>query len=140
MPRIDIKAIVIAFAAEVAADFIIGSLLLAYFARDLLVPGMSQAELEKVGKIIYDTTAIIPWMVVLGTATTVGGAWLAARIARRIPYYHGLAMGIVGIVYSLLLWRSDATWLSYLGFAVTIPASLYGAHLAKMRMPPDEST
>ena len=38
---------------------------------------------------------------VFGTAaTTIGGAYLAARIAKRIPYYHGLAMGIVGMCAS----------------------------------------
>ena len=135
MPRIDIRAIVVAFTAEIAADFVIGSMLLLHFAGDLLKNDMSKEEIEKVSRIVYDTTAFLPWMLVFGTATTLGGAYLAARIARRIPYYHGLVMGIVGIVFSLLLWSPGATWLNYLGLVMTIPVSLYGAHLAKKSMP-----
>jgi hypothetical protein len=65
----------------------------------------------------------------------VGGAYLAARLARRIPYYHGLAMGILGVLFVLVTWNREAGWLNVLGMLVTIPASLYGAHLAKKHMP-----
>ena len=135
MPSIDIKAVAIAFTAEIAADFLIGSMLLAYFGRGLFTPEMSDEEVVKVGKVVYETTAFVPWAMVCGTATTIGGAWLAARIARRIPYYHGLAMGILGILFTLMFWRPDATGSYYLGLLLSIPASLYGAHLAKAAEP-----
>jgi hypothetical protein len=92
---------------------------------------MTDDEVIKVGKVVYETTAFVPWAMVLGTATTIGGGYLAARIARRIPYYHGLAMGVLGILASMYFWRSDATGFFYIGLVLTIPASLYGAHLAK---------
>ena len=66
--------------------------------------------------------------------TTVAGAYLAARLARRIPYYHGLAMGVIGVVFGLFFWHQDAIWLDYLGVILTIPLSLFGSHLARNRM------
>ena len=78
----------------------------------------------------------IPWAMVLGAATTIGGGYLAARIAKRIPYYHGLAIGIVGVLYSLLQWSPEAGGLDYLGLVSTIPLSIYGALLARKQTPP----
>jgi hypothetical protein len=138
MPRISIRAIAIALAAELTADYVIGIFAFTYFARGMLTPEMSRDELEKVADTVIATTVYLPWMILFGTATTIGGAYLAARIARRIPYYHGLAMGLAGIVQILIFWSSDRPWLNYLGLLITIPASLYGAHLAKKQMPAED--
>ncbi len=135
MPPIDFKAIIIAFATEVAADFIIGSQLLVYFARDKLVPDMTREDFAKVVQTVYETTAFLPWAMVFGTATTIGGAYFAARIAKRVPYYHGLAMGVLGIVYSLLFGSAEARWVTYIGILISIPVSLFGAHLARKHIP-----
>jgi hypothetical protein len=135
VPRISFKAIAIAFTAELGADLIIRQLFFYWFAQGMITPDMNDAELQKVGQAVIDTTAYVPCMFVLGTATTVLGGYLAARLAKRIPYYHGLAMGIAGILFSLVLWSRDARWYDYLGLLITIPASLYGAHLARRHMP-----
>jgi hypothetical protein len=137
MPRISIKAIVIAFAAELLADVLIQAVVFPLFAGELLAQGMSQEELQEVFRKVSDTTAYVPWMFVFGTATTVGGAYFAARIAKRIPYYHGLAMGIVGVLWVLFAAAGNFGWLDAFGILITIPASLYGAHLAKKHMPPE---
>lgn len=135
MPPISIKAIAIAFSAEVGADILISFFVFYLFGQGLITPEMSQADFDKARQAVFDTTAYLPCMFVLGTATTVLGGYLAARLARRIPYYHGLAMGIVGLLFSLALWRSDMIWLDYVGLVITIPASIFGAHLARKHMP-----
>lgn len=135
MPRISFKALAIAFTAELGVDFLISLLVFGFFAGDLLTQNMSQGEFEEVARKVTSTTAYVPWMMAFGTATTVGGAYLAARLARRIPYYHGLAMGILGILFTLVTWNRDVGWMNVLGLLVTLPASLYGAHLAKKHMP-----
>ena len=135
MPPIDIKAVIIAFATEIAADFIIGTQLLVYFAGDKLVPDMSRDDFMKLSQTVYETTAFLPWAMVFGTATMIGGAYLAARIAKRVPYYHGFVMGILAIAYSLLFGSADARWFEFFGILISIPVSLYGAHLAKKHIP-----
>ena len=137
MPPISAKAIAIAFVSELVADLVIRSVLFVMFAQGLLAEGMTDDELARVRKAVLETTAYIPWAMMFGTATTVGGGYLAARIARRIPYYHGLAIGIVGVLFSLVLWSPEAGGLEYLGLVITIPCSIYGAHLAKRHIPPE---
>ena len=135
LPPISLKAIAIAFTAELGVDFLISLFVFTSFAGDQLTPGMDQSEFEQVARQITQTTPYLAWMMVLGTGTTVGGAWLAARLARRIPYYHGLAMGILVILFSLVTWNGDLGWLNVFALVITIPASLYGAHLAKKQLP-----
>jgi ABC-type enterochelin transport system permease subunit len=135
MPPLSYRAIAIAFASELVADFIIGMFVFRMFAGDLLSPDMDEGEFAAVVSKVMATTALVPWMMVFGTATTVGGAYLAARIAKRIPYYHGLAMGVVGILYIAITWDSALVWPNILGLLITIPASLFGAHLARLHRP-----
>jgi hypothetical protein len=135
VPPISFRAIVIAFAAELGADWIIGLLMFGFFAGGRWTPDMTHEEAEKLVQSVIDTTAIGPCLMVTGTITTILGAYFAARLAKRIPYYHGLAMGIVGMVYILATWTRDGQWIGWLGLVTTIPASLYGAHLAKKHMP-----
>jgi len=135
MPPLSYRAIGIAFAAELVVDFVISMFVFRLFAGDLLSPEMARDEFDAVVRKVMATTAFVPWMMVFGTATTVGGAYLAARIAKRIPYYHGLAMGIVGMLYIVITWDSGLVWPNVLGLLITIPASLFGAHLARRHMP-----
>jgi len=44
-------------------------------------------------------------------------------------------MGILGILFIFATWDGELGWMNVLGLLVTIPASLYGAHLAKKHMP-----
>ena len=135
LPPISFKSIAIAFAAELGVDFMISLLVFVFFAGDALKSGMTDIEFEEVARQVTQTTPYVPWMMVFGTATTVGGAYLAARLAGRIPYYHGLAMGILGILFIFVTWDSGLGWMNVLGLLVTVPAALYGAHLAKKHMP-----
>jgi uncharacterized membrane protein YfcA len=137
MPDISIKAIALAFTAEFVADQVIRAVAFALFAQGLLTPDMTDADFANVRQTVFETTQYIPWMMVFGTATTVGGAYLAARIAKRLPYYHGLAMGVVGVLFILTFWPDDSGWMDWLGLLITIPLSIYGAHLAKDHVTPD---
>jgi hypothetical protein len=134
MPPLSYRAIAIAFAAELVADFTISLFVFGYFARDLLVPDMSQEQFEQVTRTVMDTTAYLPWSMVFGTATTVGGGYLAARLAGRIPYYHGLAMGVAGLLLLFITWSNEYLGFNLIALLTTVPAALYGAHLAKKHM------
>lgn len=137
MPPISFVAIAIAFIAELAADSLIQMFLFMLFAGDQLRTGMSEADYQALVQNVFETTALPYWVMAFGLATTIGGAYLAARIAKRIPYYHGLAIGIVGVLYVVI--ASDALdGQAWLGILLTIPLSLYGAHLARRHLGPAE--
>ena len=134
MPRISLHALLVAFCLEILVDLLFGQLIFAMFAGERLVADMSQEEVLAVAKVVIDTTPYLPVLFVFGSLTTVAGAYLAARLARRIPYYHGLGMGIIGLLYGLVFWSREVIWLDYIGMLMTIPLSLLGAHLARKRM------
>ena len=134
MPRISFHALIIAFFLEVLVDLLINGLVFGMFAGEQLVADMSEDALRALAKTVSETTPYLPVMLIFGSLTTVAGAYLAARLAKRVPYYHGLAMGIIGLVFAILFWRDNPAWLNILSLLTTIPLSLFGAHLARKRM------
>jgi hypothetical protein len=126
--------VIIAFAAEFAADLTIGAALFFFFAGDRITADMTDAQFLEVRRAVLETTSCVAWLVLFGSATTVAGAYLAARLAKRIPYYHGLAMGILGIIDIVVEWDADFTGLAWLGIVTTIPLALLGARFAKKHM------
>ena len=138
MYRISIPALVIAFFAELAADWVIQLVLLLFFGGDDISGDMSQEALQKVFETVSAMPAFTAAAVFFGSAKTFGGGYLAARIARQYPYYHGLGMGLLGIAYLLYYWQANDLWLSLLGLFSNIPLSIWGAHFAKRHMPPPE--
>lgn len=134
MPRLSLHALIIAFAAEILVDVLVARLIFGVFAGERLVADMSEEALLALAQDVIATTTYLPVIFVFGAMTTVAGAYLAARIARRIPYYHGLAMGIIGVLFALFFWSDEPGALDWFGLLVTIPLSLVGAHLARKRM------
>ena len=138
MYRISIVAVVAAFLAEFAADLVIQNLLLMIFAVGDVSPDMGEDAARQLVQKIMESTGFTTATVILGSATVVGGGYLAARIARRFPYYQGLGIGILGIALTLYFWRLQPLWLSLLSLITNIPLSIWGAHLAKRHLPPPE--
>jgi hypothetical protein len=138
MYRISVIAVVAAFLAEVAADLVIRHLLFFMFAGDAYSADMSDAAAQQLFEKIADTPGFTAAGVLLGSATIVGGGYLAARIARRFPYYQGLGMGILGVALTLYVWQAQPLWLDLLSLLTNIPLCIWGAHLAKRHLPPPE--
>jgi hypothetical protein len=138
MYRISIIAVVAAFLAEFAVDLVTQNLLLMMFAAQDFSPEMGEEALRQLSQKIMESTGFMTASVILGSSTVVGGGYLAARIARRFPYYQGLGIGILGVALTLYLWRSQPLWLGLLSLITNIPLSIWGAHLAKRHLPPPE--
>lgn len=134
MHRIDIKAVVIAFFAELCVDMLVVHILIMFFGRALLVPDMPEAEFKAAVETIAATGDYQLVAFACGMATTILGGYLAARLAKDFPYYNGLAIGVVGIVF-VLAFSDGPLWITIVGVLLTIPGALYGAHLAKKRRP-----
>ena len=133
MKNIRLWAICVAFVAELVADLIISSVTLAVLADGSLSSDLDQEALRKATEAILDSSAFLMSRVILGTATTIGGGYLAARLAKTYPYYNGLGIGLIGLIFGILQW-GDPLWLNLFAITMTIPASIYGAHLAKKHM------
>jgi hypothetical protein len=138
MNKISFVAVVIAFSAEMLVDQIIGFMLVLVFGQGAINSGMSEQEMTAALKAVTETSAFLTGTMIFGTATTVGGGYLAARIARQFPYYNGLAMGLVGLALQLYLWRMNPLWMNIISVITVIPMSIWGAHIAKPHLPPPE--
>jgi hypothetical protein len=138
MYRISIIAVIAGFGTELIADEIIRFILIILFAQGAIEPNMSEEAATQALKGIAEQPGFLAAVMILGTATTVGGGYLAARIARRFPYYNGLAIGIVGLTLQLYLWKLNPLWMNIIALLTVIPMSIWGAHLAKPHLPPPE--
>lgn len=131
MNRINAPVVVLVFLAEIVADVILQSLLFVLYAGSAINDSMSNAEIKAVTDVIAGTTGFLLISAVRGTATTIAGGFFVAKYARKFPYYNGLAIGILGFVLCVVLWGDGPLWFNLLGVLTTLPAALYGAHLAK---------
>lgn len=138
MYRISIIAVIAAFVAELIADQIIGFVMVIAFAQGAIEPNMSEEAVAQAVKAIGNQSSFLALSMILGTATTMGGGYLAARIAKRFPYYNGLAIGIVGLTFQLYLWKLNPLWMNIIAVLTVLPMSIWGAHLAKPHLPPPE--
>jgi hypothetical protein len=138
MYRIRISALLIAFFAEFVVDVVMQMCLLSWFAGGAISRDMTQDDFRKVVEAVSAMPSFTFAAVVLGSASTFGGGYLAARIARQYPYYHGLGMGLLGIAGVLYYWQAGPLWLSLLGLVSNIPLAIWGAHVAKRHMPAPE--
>lgn len=129
MSSIDIRAILLATLAVFGIDYISRIVLVAVFGNPI-VDG-SEEELKAAAAALLRNTGFLRGALVLGTASTVVGGFLVARIARRIPYFNALAYGLLGVLLSLLWAGESPMWFRVVGIGVTVPAALLGAYFAK---------
>lgn len=129
--RISIRAVVIAFAAGLASSFVLANVLLGFIAGDALDSSMSdEATRAAIKSVAASPAFLLSWLVV-GTGVTVGSGWLAARLAKEFPLYNGLAVGVVSFVFDCFSLGGSPWWFEVVGMLLTLPASIYGANLAR---------
>lgn len=128
MSSIDIRAILLATLAVFGIDFFTSWMLFAVFG------GPMDGTDEQVKNVVAAMTrdpAYLRAVLILGTASTIVGGFLVARIARQIPYFNALAYGLLSVVLSVLLSGDLPMWVRVVGIGVTVPAALLGAYFGK---------
>ena len=84
---------------------------------------------------LYRHGGYLTGALLLGTASTILGGYLAARLAQRLPYYNALAFGAFYALFGLVIGTIGPVppplWLRVVGAMLTICAALAGAHLYK---------
>ncbi|HEX4970402.1 MAG TPA: hypothetical protein VJ299_12165 [Steroidobacteraceae bacterium] len=131
LSRLDIRAIVLATLAVIGIDFLVGSVLMSAYAGDQIASATDDAARKAVLEALAANSEYLRAVLILGTASTVLGGFLVARIARSIPYFNGLAYGVVAVVLNLLPTHGLPTWFKVVGIGVTVPAALLGAYFGR---------
>jgi hypothetical protein len=127
--NIDIRAIVLATLAVFGIDFVTGIVLFGVFSEP--VANASEEQVRAAAAALANDPGYLRAVLILGTASTVVGGFLVARIARRIPYFNALAYGVLGMVLSTLTTGELPTWFKVVGIGLTVPASLLGAYFGR---------
>jgi hypothetical protein len=124
LPSLNIKALAMGLAAMLALDVVWG------VAVFLIWPGSGAGTPADVSA-LYLQPAYLAVALILGTSTTAMGGAVCARWAPVLPYWHVAAFGVLSISVGLLL--SDPTqpvWFTVLATLLTLPAAIYGGHVA----------
>ena len=129
MNGIDIRAILLATLAVFGIDFLSSIALFAVFGDH--AANCSEEQVRAAVEALSRNPAYLRTALVLGTASTVVGGFLVARIARRIPYFNALAYGVLGAVLSTLTTGDLPMWFRVVGIGLTVPAALLGAYFGK---------
>lgn len=134
MTRFDPKAIIVAMLLSLALDVVGGIALVTAFGAQV-TSQMSPEEAQAAIRAVTETGGFMFASLVYGTATTVFGGFVAARLARSHPYFNALAVGLLGLVLGLLMGGEAPFWFEALAFLASVPAAVAGGHLA-LRRPP----
>lgn len=134
MPGISIRAVILASLAVLGVDIVSSLLLTQMFGGPAFGSGLSEEEVRRAYQVLLQDVRYLSFGLILGTASTVLGGYLAARLARSVPYFNALAFGVLGLLISAIGSGDLPTWFKLIGLALTLPAALLGGHLAKLRM------
>jgi hypothetical protein len=131
MHGINLRAIILASLAVFGVDLVSSFLLISLFGGPAFDSSRTDAQIRAAMQVLLQDSRYLTSALILGTASTVLGGFLAARLARVLPYFNALAFGLVGLALSALAVDDQPTWFKVIGFTLTLPAALLGGHLAK---------
>ena len=140
MHNISVRAVVLASLAVFGVDIVTNFLLIRLFGGPGFDSGLSDEQYRNAMLVLIQDARFLTFVLILGTASTVLGGYLAARLARSVPYFNALAFGVLGLTISALTATTEVPiWFNVLGFGLMLPAALLGGHIAKVRAPANRS-
>jgi hypothetical protein len=130
---ISIRAIVLASLAVFGVDITWTFLLIGLFGGPGFDPSLPDTQIEAAMQALLQDARYLTCSLIFGTASTVLGGFLAARLAGSLPYFNAFVFGILGLVLSAFAVSDVSTWFKVSALAVTLPAAMLGGHIAKQR-------
>jgi hypothetical protein len=134
MQGISIRAVILASLAVLGVDIISGELLARMFGAPGLFSGAPEDEIRRAYQVLVQDVRYLSLGLILGTASTVLGGYLAARLAGTVPYFNAAAFGLLTLLVNSIGMGEVPLWLWIMGLLLTMPAALLGGHIAKQRM------
>ena len=137
MNRVSPKALLISLAVMLALDTLGGMILTIFFASQSIHGNTTPEQTRAAVEAMNQSSGFLLSALAYGTITTILGGYLAARLAKRLPYFNAGALGLANIAIGIILAGSSPLWFDIVGFFVTLPAALFGGHLSKRDGPPN---
>lgn len=126
-----IRAVLLGSLVNIGGSMVIGMLFLGIAMVSLAAAGAPRGDLSdrmmrSVGGLLVLTA--------IGTAFTVLGGYIAARISKTRQMLHALATGIPYLLIGFMMGRgSTPLWSDALSYALLFPAAALGGHWARAR-------
>jgi len=136
MSRVNFKAVAVGFLLTLGLDILTGIVMLLLHGDEVTVAGRSAEQVSQDLADVTGSTGFLLVSVLLGTLTTLAGGCVTARLARRYPYFNGLAVGVLGALFGLLFWSENPLWFNLFALVTVIPTALLGAHIGARGLPP----
>jgi hypothetical protein len=133
MPSISIRAVILASLAVLGVDILSSMLLTQLFGGPAFDSGLTDEQIRSAYQVLLQDVRYLTLGLVLGTASTVLGGYLAARLASSMPYWNALAFGVLGLLISTIGSGDLPAWFKIVALLLTLPAAVLGGHLAKLR-------
>ena len=131
MRGINLPAILVASLAVIGVDFVWSFLLISLFGGPAFHSATTEQQFRAATLALLQDVRYLTGSLIFGTASTVLGGFLAARLARAVPYFNALAFGILGLILSAFAVEDVPTWFQISSLGIIVPAALLGGHLAK---------
>jgi hypothetical protein len=128
--RINAKAVALGFLLTIGLDTLLGIGLLLMHSDEVTVTGRSAEQVSQDLAAVTSSPSFLLFNIVFGSLTTMAGGFVAARLAKRYPYFNGFAVGVLGLAFGLLFWGSNPLWFNLFALATVIPTAVLGAHIA----------
>jgi hypothetical protein len=138
MRGLSLKAVLLATLAVFGVDIVSGIVLAAIFDAPALTTDMTDEQRSAAVAALIEDRGYLTGVLILGTASTVLGGYLTARLAGGLPYFNALAFGALGVLLGALTSAGLPVWFRVLGLGSTIPAALVGAYLWKRQLGADQ--
>lgn len=130
MSRINAKAVALGFLLTIGLDMLLGIGLLLMHSDEVTVTGRSAEQVSQDLAAVTSSPSFLLFNIVFGSLTTMAGGFVAARLAKRYPYFNGFALGVLGLAFGLLFWGDQPLWFNLFALATVIPTAVLGAHVA----------
>lgn len=134
MTRISIKAILISVPVMLALDTLCGIFLMSIFSGGRFRDGLNAKQIHETILAVTLSNGYLIGSLILGSLTTIFGGYLAAAIAKKYPYFNAAVFGSIAIILGIIMNNDTPFWVSAIAYLSTLPAALYGGHLAKKRL------
>jgi len=120
MRSISIKGVIFGVLAIFVIDLLSG-----IYGIILFADGMSEEALI----LASQSQNYLLWGLLVGTASTVVGGFIAAKIGKLAPYQNASVIGILGVVIGIILGGENPLWFDVTANLTVIPAALLGGYL-----------
>ena len=131
MNRVSPKALLLSLAVMLALDTLGGMILTIFFASQSIHGNTTPEQTRAAVEAMNQSSGFLLSALAYGTITTILGGYLAARLAKRLPYFNAGAFGLSSIAIGIILAGNSPLWFDIVGFFVTLPAAVFGGHLSK---------